>query len=163
MQTRKQKLGKTEYSITRRSKRLPPGYVSNFGRIGIFDGKPVQIISPYSIPPGQPRSNWEKTFTKLKRNGKLSNLPYFLYRLDLTRVSYSQPFIMMKNSSDFTEVTNQSDCIAAVPITVWEKIIGRKKLNRNEERLMDGIKLMNRLAEISIHERKRLIECDKYE
>jgi len=64
---------------------LPLEYRNRFHTMGFYGGdrRPVQILSPYDLPPGPLRRTWLEVFSQqLKRRGGLDELPYLLYDLN---------------------------------------------------------------------------------
>ena len=64
---------------------LPLEYRNRFHTMGYYGGelRPVQILSPYDLPPGSLRRTWLEVFSQqIKRRGGLHELPYLLYDLN---------------------------------------------------------------------------------
>lgn len=77
----------THHFLTEQSRiiqELPAGYQTLIYTVGYHQNSPVQIISPYDIPPGSLRRGWMEEFQKWKRikGNDAFNMPFLLFHFD---------------------------------------------------------------------------------
>ena len=133
----------------------------SFAQIGFCHERPVQIVSPYSIPPGKLRREWMEAFAELKSEGKLSEMPYLLYWFDSFMTNDPNECVELHPCSDFVSyqdgVEKRYDLL---PRKIQNKYLNNEELDSEDEIMIEGTRKMQKAVELPIEQRLLPFDSD---
>jgi len=115
-----------------------------FNTVGFCEKRPVQIISPFLVPPGSLRREWMNEFFELHGRETLDRMPLLVYWFDQS-LSSGKPHITLEKYDTFVSYDEgQLAGYGDMPKSIQQKYIFGKELTTEDKRAMATLGLLEK-------------------